>query len=93
VGLNDRGLLRPGYKGDVNVIDFENLKLHTPKIVHDLPANGRRLGQVAEGYRATIVAGVVTYRDGVSTGNLPGKLIRGAQVAQTVEQVAQAVAA
>ena len=93
VGLNDRGLLRPGYKGDVNVIDFENLKLHAPKIVHDLPANGRRLGQVAEGYRATIVAGVVTYRDGVSTGNLPGKLIRGAQVAQTVEQVAQAVAA
>ncbi len=93
VGLNDRGLLRPGYKGDVNVIDFENLKLHAPKIVHDLPANGRRLGQVAEGYRATIVAGVVTYRDGVSTGNLPGKLIRGAQVAQTVAQVAQAVAA
>jgi N-acyl-D-aspartate/D-glutamate deacylase len=93
VGLNDRGLLRPGYKGDVNVIDFDKLKLHAPKIVHDLPANGRRLGQVAEGYRATIVAGVVTYRDGVSTGNLPGKLIRGAQVAQTVEQVAQAVAA
>jgi len=93
VGLNDRGLLRPGYKGDVNVIDFENLKLHAPKIVHDLPANGRRLGQVAEGYRATIVAGVVTYRDGVSTGKLPGKLIRGAQVAQTVAQVAQAVAA
>jgi N-acyl-D-aspartate/D-glutamate deacylase len=84
VGLNDRGLLRPGYKGDVNVIDFENLKLHAPKIVHDLPANGRRLGQIAEGYRATIVAGVVTYRDGVSTGNLPGKLIRGAQSPQTV---------
>ena len=84
VGLHDRGLLRPGYKGDVNIIDFENLKLRAPKIVHDLPAGGRRLGQIAEGYRATIVAGVVTYRDGVSTGKLPGKLIRGAQVAQAI---------
>lgn len=79
VGLHDRGLLLPGYKGDVNIIDFENLHLHAPKIVHDLPAGGRRLGQKAEGYRATIVSGVVTYRDGVATGALPGRLIRGAQ--------------
>ena len=84
VGLNDRGLIKPGYKGDLNLIDFEALKLRAPKIVHDLPAGGRRLGQVAEGYRATIVSGVVTYRDGISTGKLPGKLIRGAQTAQAV---------
>jgi N-acyl-D-aspartate/D-glutamate deacylase len=81
VGLNDRGILRPGYKADVNIIDFEGLKLHAPKIVYDLPAGGRRLGQAAEGYRATIVSGVVTYKDGTPTGNLPGKLIRGAQKA------------
>lgn len=81
VGLNDRGVLRPGYKGDVNIIDFEGLKLHAPKIVYDLPAGGRRLGQAAEGYRATIVSGVVTYKDGIPTGKLPGKLIRGAQKA------------
>ena len=81
VGLNDRGVLRPGYKGDVNIIDFEGLKLHAPKIVYDLPAGGRRLGQAAEGYRATIVSGVMTYKDGVPTGKLPGKLIRGAQKA------------
>jgi len=81
VGLNDRGILRPGYKADVNIIDFEGLKLHAPKIVYDLPAGGRRLGQTAEGFRATIVSGVVTYKDGTPTGNLPGKLIRGAQKA------------
>lgn len=81
VGLDDRGILRPGYKADVNIIDFEGLKLHAPKIVYDLPAGGRRLGQTAEGFRATIVSGVVTYKDGAPTGQLPGKLIRGAQKA------------
>ena len=81
VGLDDRGILRPGYKADVNIIDFEGLKLHAPKIVYDLPAGGRRLGQTAEGFRATIVSGVVTYKDGAPTGQLPGKLIRGARKA------------
>ncbi len=84
VGLNDRGQLKPGYKGDLNIIDFAKLKLHAPKIVNDLPAGGRRLGQSAEGYVATIVSGVVTYQDGVATGALPGKLIRGAQKTQSV---------
>lgn len=84
VGLNDRGQLKPGYKGDINIIDFAKLKLHAPKIVNDLPAGGRRLGQSAEGYVATIVSGVVTYQDGVATGALPGKLIRGAQKTQNV---------
>jgi N-acyl-D-aspartate/D-glutamate deacylase len=79
VGLNDRGILRPGFKADINIIDFEGLKLYAPTIVYDLPAGGRRLGQVAKGYRATIVSGVVTYQDGAATGKLPGKLIRGAQ--------------
>lgn len=79
VGLNDRGILRPGFKADINIIDFEGLKLHAPAIVYDLPAGGRRLGQAAEGFRATIVSGVVTYQDGAATGKLPGKLIRGAQ--------------
>ena len=81
VGLNDRGILRPGFKADINIIDFEGLKLHAPTIVYDLPAGGRRLGQAAEGFRATIVSGVVTYQNGAATGKLPGKLIRGAQKA------------
>ena len=84
VGLNDRGQLKPGYKGDINIIDFAKLKLHAPKIVNDLPAGGRRLGQSADGYVATIVSGVVTYQHGIATGALPGKLIRGAQKTQSV---------
>jgi N-acyl-D-amino-acid deacylase len=78
VCLLDRGLLRAGYKADLNVIDFDRLHLHAPHASYDLPAGGRRLSQRADGYRATVVSGSVTYRDGVSTGALPGRLIRGA---------------
>jgi len=80
VGLKDRGLLAAGYRADLNVIDFEALKLHTPHIVHDLPAGGRRLMQHADGYEATIVAGQVIQRHGSATGAKPGRLVRGAQV-------------
>jgi N-acyl-D-aspartate/D-glutamate deacylase len=79
VGLLDRGLIRPGMKADLNVIDFARLRLGRPYIVHDLPAHGRRLMQKAEGYVATIVNGTVTYREGEPTGALPGVLVRGAQ--------------
>jgi N-acyl-D-aspartate/D-glutamate deacylase len=79
VGLLDRGLVRPGMKADLNVIDFARLRLERPYIVHDLPARGRRLMQTAQGYVATIVSGAVTYREGEPTGALPGKLVRGAQ--------------
>ena len=79
VGLLDRGIIAPGMRADINIIDFENLKIHTPKMVHDLPANGKRLEQTTEGYLATICNGEVTYENGVSTGALPGRLIRGQQ--------------
>ncbi|WP_374575124.1 amidohydrolase family protein [Phenylobacterium sp.] len=79
VGLMDRGLVAPGYRADLNVIDFDRLKLFAPQVAYDLPAGGRRLIQRAEGYVATIVAGAVTYRDGEPTGALPGRLLRGAQ--------------
>lgn len=82
VGLLDRGLLAPGMKADINVIDFNRLKLRRPYMVHDLPANGRRLMQKAEGYVATIVSGEIAYRDGEPTDALPGKLVRGAQKAR-----------
>jgi N-acyl-D-aspartate/D-glutamate deacylase len=78
VGLHDRGLVRPGMKADLNVIDFAR-----PYIVHDLPAGGRRLMQTAAGYVATVVSGVVTYREGEPTGALPGTLVRGAQPRRT----------
>jgi len=83
VGLDDRGLLRPGYKADLNVIDYDRLRLRPPRVVHDLPAGGRRLMQDAEGYRLAIVAGEISYRDGEATGALPGRLLRGAQGAPT----------
>ena len=79
VGLLDRGLIAPGYRADLNVIDYEGLSLEAPRVAYDLPAGGRRLVQAAHGYVATIVAGVVTQRDGEPTGALPGRLVRGAQ--------------
>jgi N-acyl-D-aspartate/D-glutamate deacylase len=75
-GLQDRGRLRVGLRADLNVIDFERLRLRTPEVVHDLPAGGRRLVQRADGYVATVVAGEVTYRGGEPTGALPGRLVR-----------------
>jgi N-acyl-D-aspartate/D-glutamate deacylase len=81
VGLLDRGVLAPGYRADLNVIDFDALALHRPEMHFDLPAQGKRLLQRADGYRHTIVAGVETYADGEATGALPGQLVRGAQPA------------
>ncbi|MFZ9405886.1 MAG: N-acyl-D-amino-acid deacylase family protein [Burkholderiaceae bacterium] len=80
-GLLDRGRIAVGLKADLNLIDFDRLKVHVPSVAHDLPAGGRRLRQTAEGYVATLVSGVVTYRDGQPTGALPGKLVRGPQSA------------
>lgn len=79
VGLADRGVIAPGYKADLNVIDLDHLHLHAPEVVYDLPSGGRRLVQRANGYRATIVNGNVVYRDGTPSGNLPGRLVRGQQ--------------
>jgi N-acyl-D-aspartate/D-glutamate deacylase len=79
VGLLDRGLLAPGYKADVNIIDFDHLTLQPPEMVRDLPAGGKRLLQRASGYLHTIVSGVETYADGVPTGALPGRFVRGQQ--------------
>src|SRR3982075_898547 len=78
-GLPDRGVIVPGYKGDVNVIDYDRLHLHPPKVHYDLPVGGRRLLQQVDGYDATIVSGVVTQRGGSATGARPGRLVRGAQ--------------
>jgi N-acyl-D-amino-acid deacylase len=78
-GLLDRGTLAPGMKADFNLIDFERLQLHPPEMVFDLPANGRRFVQRAEGYKYTIVNGEVTFADGQATGAMPGKVVRGPQ--------------
>ena len=81
VGLYDRGVIAPGMKADINVIDAAALGMAAPHMQFDLPAGGRRLLQRSTGYTATIVSGVPVYREGVATGALPGRLVRGPQAA------------
>jgi len=81
VGLHDRGVLAPGRRADINLVDLDAIGVGAVEMVHDLPAGGRRLVQRATGYRATLVAGHVVMRDGEPTGALPGRLVRGAQPA------------
>ncbi|MEY3266545.1 MAG: hypothetical protein RJA15_991 [Actinomycetota bacterium] len=76
-GLNDRGLIAPGMRADMNLIDFDSLTFDMPSMVYDFPANGRRLVQHAKGYEATFVNGVQTVSNDEFTGALPGKLLRG----------------
>jgi N-acyl-D-amino-acid deacylase len=75
-GFHDRGVLAPGKKADVNLIDLEGMHLRAPEMVHDLPAGGRRLIQRADGYVATVVSGQVTFERGEPTGERPGTLVR-----------------
>jgi N-acyl-D-aspartate/D-glutamate deacylase len=81
VGLHDRGRIAKGLKADLNLIDFERLGLRPPEIVYDLPAGGKRLLQRPTGYAATVLSGVVTFEEGESTGERPGKLVRGLRAA------------
>ena len=84
-GLDDRGVIAPGYLADLNIIDMGAIKLGKPWLAFDLPAGGKRLLQKADGYVATIKGGEVTFRDGQWTGKTPGGLIRGPQRAQLAE--------
>ena len=75
-GFNDRGMVKPGLKADLNVIDFNRLGFDPPRMIHDLPAGGPRLMQKATGYAATLVSGEIIQRNGEDTGTRPGKLVR-----------------
>jgi N-acyl-D-aspartate/D-glutamate deacylase len=81
VGLLDRGVLAPGYKADLNLIDFAALRLERPELVYDFPAGGRRLVQRARGYRHTFLSGTEVARDDRATGALPGAVVRGTRSA------------
>ena len=87
VGLNDRGRIAPGYKADLNLIDFETLGLRQPQPKYDLPGGGRRLMQDASGYVATIGSGVVNNKNGQPTGARPGRLVRGAQASPAAQEI------
>ncbi|MBT8208771.1 MAG: amidohydrolase family protein, partial [Acidimicrobiia bacterium] len=83
-GLDDRGVLKPGFRADVNVIDFENLAVDMPRMRWDLPTGAPRYVQQGRGYRYTICRGAVTVEDDSFTGALPGALIRGPQAAPAI---------
>ena len=76
IGLTDRGTLAKGQRADINIIDFEKLRLKHPVMQQDLPAGGQRLMQYAEGYVATLVAGTTIAENGRLTGAHPGHLVR-----------------
>ncbi len=75
--LNDRGLVRAGYKADLVLFDEARVKPAMPTVETDLPGGARRLVQKAEGIAATVVNGEVTLEDGKATGRVPGTLLRG----------------
>jgi N-acyl-D-aspartate/D-glutamate deacylase len=77
VGLSDRGVVAPGMRADLNVVDFSGLRLAPPSLLHDLPAGGKRLVQRVSGYLHTFVAGEETYASGEWTGATPGRVLRG----------------
>jgi N-acyl-D-aspartate/D-glutamate deacylase len=81
VGLLDRGVLAAGRKADLNVIDYDAVRLETPRVLYDLPAGGRRITQGARGFEAMVVSGEVVSRGGQATGALPGRLVRGPRAA------------
>ena len=76
-GLGDRGLVAPGLRADLNLIDYDRLTFGPPRMAYDLPGGARRLVQKADGYVATFVNGVQTVDDDEFTGELPGRLVRG----------------
>jgi N-acyl-D-aspartate/D-glutamate deacylase len=75
-GLEDRGVLVPGKRADVNLVDLDTLASTTPELRDDLPGGGSRLVGRGRGYMATMVAGEVIFEDGEHTGRLPGRLAR-----------------
>ena len=79
-GLHDRGRLAPGLRADINLIDFEGLRLYQPELVNDLPAGGRRFVQRVDGYVTTFLAGMPTFEHGEHTGALPGRLVRAGHI-------------
>ena len=75
-GFTDRGLIAPGMRADINVIDFDQLRLGTLELRHDLPSGGARLMQGASGYLATMINGKITRRFDQDTGIRSGRLLR-----------------
>jgi N-acyl-D-amino-acid deacylase len=78
-GMHDRGVVTPGRRADLNVIDPDRVALRTPEVVRDLPADAKRITQRADGFAATVVAGVPVQREGQDTEARPGAVVRGSR--------------
>jgi N-acyl-D-amino-acid deacylase len=92
IGFADRGVIAPGKKADINVIDHAAIRMDAPRVVSDLPGGGRRLDQQAHGYRYTLVSGEIIVKDDAYTGNLPGRVVKGAGASKASAPVAEGVA-
>lgn len=90
-GLNDRGVLAPGYLADINIIALEEIGMSKPWVANDLPAGGKRLLQSASGYKATFKSGHLTFENGQFSGATPGELIRGPQASPEQSETLKAV--
>lgn len=88
-GLFDRGEIKPGMLADINIVDFDELNVSHPKMIHDLPLGGKRLVQNATGYIATIKRGHIVSENGTATGTLPGNLIRGKQISEVKSEISK----
>ena len=89
--LDDRGVIAPGRKADINIIDLDALHLPAPYMAYDLPAGGKRMMQKVDGFRYTIVDGEIIVKDGEMTGALPGGLVRGPQHVRELAEVEAAI--
>jgi N-acyl-D-aspartate/D-glutamate deacylase len=77
-GIYDRGLLHPGMAADITIFDPDTVRVLPEDVVHDFPAGGWRVRELAEGIKCTIVNGEVLIEEGKPTGALPGRVMRNA---------------
>ncbi len=68
LGIHDRGLIAPGYFADIAIFDADTI---IDRATFEDPH------QYAEGMHHVLVNGQVVVRDGVHTGNRPGKILYG----------------
>jgi N-acyl-D-aspartate/D-glutamate deacylase len=78
-GIYDRGLVQPGMVADLVVFDPDTVAPVREDVVHDFPANGWRMRELAEGIHYTVVNGQVLLEKGEHTGNLPGRVLKNAR--------------
>jgi N-acyl-D-aspartate/D-glutamate deacylase len=80
-GIYDRGLVQPGMVADLVVFDPDTVAPLKEDVVHDFPANGWRMRELAEGIHYTVVNGEVLLEKGNHTGTLPGRVLKNAAAA------------